>query len=127
MLKRLFMLCLTVMAFVFVGCEEYVNPKKVEFDVQIERNGTSYYRYQFLCYGSLSGFTGDAVIVIEDAYGDIVEDGYNVDVTGAKTPFSFTFYDGDTEGFSSGIPPYYNVKVLVKNKTVMETSVVPRK
>ena len=127
MLKRLFMLCLTIMAFVFVGCEEYVNPKKVEFDVQIERNGTYNYRYQFLCYGSLSGFTGDAVIVIEDPNGAIIEDGYNVDVTGAKTPFSFTFCDGSTYGYSSGLPSYYNVKVCVNNRTVMKTSVVPRK
>ena len=131
MLKRLFILCLTIMAFVFVGCEKNVDPSKVEFEVSIEKNGATLQQYRFVCYGSLGGFIGDAEIVIEDDKGYSVSKGNKVSVTGAKTPYSFTFYDGNaynaSVGLSSGLPPYYNVKVLVKNKTVMETSVVPRK
>lgn len=115
----------------FVGCEKDINPSKVEFEVQIESNGYYSYQYEFLCYGSLAGFNGDAVIVVEDDEGHSVHKGYEVKVMGAKTPFSFAFYDGNSynasAGLSSGLPPYYIVKVLVRNKTVMETSVVRRK
>ena len=119
MLKRLFILCLTIMAFVFVGCEEYVNPKKVEFDVAIEcQSGPSYSvaYYKYVCYGSLGGFVGDATIVVDDSKS------YDVEVTGAKTPYSFTFGAGNY----NYKPSSFNVKVLAGNKKVMETVVIPR-
>lgn len=129
MLKRLFVLSLTAISLMFIGCEKWneVDPSSVEFDVAIEYHDTPSYsvHYEYVCYGSLGGFLGEAEIIV--AATDTNGGGsYNVNVTGAKTPYSFTFFAGMHQGYYKDVPSSFNVKVLVKDNVVMETIVVPK-
>lgn len=120
-MKRFFTLIAIVLGCItFSSCEKDVDPSKVEFEVAIVNGSSTAYSdlYTYNCYGSLGGFIGNATIAIND------RNEYDVNVTGAKTPYSFTFKAGSKRnGYR---PSSFNVKVIVNKKTVMETVVVPR-
>lgn len=120
-MKRFFTLIAIVLGCItFSSCEKGIDPSDVEFEVAIEFLGYNQNNYrEYVCYGSLGGFIGDATIIVNDKYI------HDVKVTGAKTPYSFTF--SGWWKYSYGTPPsFYNVKVLAGKKMLMETIVVPR-
>lgn len=119
-MKRFFTLIAVVLGCItFSSCEKGIDPSDVEFEVAIECVASPNYYvgyYTFVCYGSLGGFNDEATIKVDDGQD------YTFNVTGAKTPYSFKIHGGS----KNHKPSLFNVKVLVKNKVVMETEVVAR-
>ena len=123
MLKRLFMLCLTILAFVFVGCEketDSIDASMIELEVKIRKIDYSSYTKvaTYACEGSIGGYLGEIYVSV---------DGYSsrkVNVSGAKTPFAFTF-TRNMYGYS-GQPVQFQVSLISpKNEILMRTTVIP--
>lgn len=118
--RKIFTLCTTIVCLMFVSCEKNeFDASDVTFEVSIENLGRHTYQYyEILCSGSLGGFTGEAIVRVK-GYGSKI-----VNVTSARTPYSFTFL---RDRYSwGGNRPTYMVEVVVGDKVVMSTSVVER-
>lgn len=118
--RKIFTLCTTIVCLMFVSCDKNeFDASDVTFEVSIENLGKHTYQYyEILCSGSLGGFTGEAIVRVK-GYGSKI-----VNVTGAITPYSFTFL---RDRYSwGGNRPTYMVEVVVGDKVVMSTSVVER-
>ena len=125
MKSRLLTLCFAIMSLVLISCEKEnvndIDPSQVAFEVATEKLGKSsqhYGYYEILCSGSLGGFTGEATVRVK-GYGS-----KKVNVTGAKTPYSFIFLR-DISSWGTNRPTY-TIEVIVDDKVVMSTSVVER-